>query len=606
MIEEKLKNITTGPGVYLLKNAKGKILYIGKAKALRARLRSHFKPGRDEDARHHALMRGVTEFDTIVTDSEVEALILEANLVKEHKPRYNVNLKDDKSYPYIRVTNETFPRIFITRKIVKDGSQYFGPYTDVGTMRRIMSGIRRIFPIRTCQLQITEKTIRERKHKVCLNYHIGKCRGPCEGFISVSDYQWIVDQVVLFIQGKDERVIRAVREQMEERAADKRYEDAAVLRDQIRLIEGFRDRQKFADASFADRDILAVASQGRDAVGVVFNVRDGKVVNRQHFQMNAVDGVPDSEVMDRLLKQAYIKSDTVPGEILLSSATSDAPPIESWLTEKRGGRVRLLVPQRGDKAKLVALCRKNAGLLLAEIRIQRERAAEKPASSVAALKDDLGLKQPPKRIEAFDISNIQGTDSVASLVVFENGKPKKSEYRKYRIKTVEGADDFASMAEVVERRFTRLLNEDRELPDLVLVDGGKGQLSSAVSVLARLGIEDQPIIGLAKRLEEVFVPGLSDPQNIPKHSPGLHLLQHLRDEAHRFAVSYHRQRRRKRTIHSELDDIPGIGEKRRNALLKAFGSVEAIRKASVEEVTDVEGMNRKLAEELKKFLSKVD
>ena len=578
-------------------------MYIGKAKALRTRLRSHFKPGKEEDPRHHALMRGVSDFDTIITDTEVEALILEANLVKEHKPRYNVNLKDDKSYPYIRVMSELFPRIFITRRIIRDGSQYFGPYTDVGTMRRIMAGIRRIFPLRTCQLSITDDTIAKKKHKVCLNYHIGKCRGPCEGFITTDDYRWIVDQVVSFIQGKDERVIQTIRSRMEALASEKRYEEAAGLRDQIRLIEGFRSRQKIVDASFADRDILASASEGRDAVGIVFNVRHGKVVNRQHFQMSMADGVGDEEIMERLLKQVYLRSDSIPREILLSSGTRDASSIMTWLVEKRGGSVRTTVPQRGEKAKLVELCRKNARLLLEEIKLQREKLVEKPAPSVTALQNDLGLDRPPKRIEAFDISNIQGTDSVASLVVFENGHPKKSEYRKYKIKTVEGADDFASMAEVVERRFTRLLNEDQQLPDLVLVDGGKGQLSSAVSVLSKLGLEDQPIIGLAKRLEEVFVPRLSDPQNIPKHSSGLHLLQRVRDEAHRFAVSYHRQRRKKRTIHSELDDIPGIGEKRRNALLKAFGSVGGIRKASVEELEVVEGMNRMVAEVVIKNLN---
>jgi len=602
-IQDKLKRAPQKPGVYLLKDAKGKILYAGKAKVLRARLRQHFNPGKDEEPRHHLMMSKVHDFETVITDSEVEALIMESNYVKEHRPKYNVNLKDDKSFPYIRVTAEPYPRIFITRTVVHDGSKYFGPFTDVLILKRLMAAIRRIFPIRPCKLHITQNTIRTKKHSVCLMYHIGRCPGPCEGYISESDYGHMVEQVASFIRGKNKRLVKELEIQMKEFAAIRDYEQAAHVRDQIRYVENFQRKQKVMEVKDSDRDIMVIASEDCVACGLVFHIRDGKLINRMHYVLNGTENQSASEIMRAFLQQYYIKAEFIPKEILLSASIAETDDLIAFLEDKRKGKVVLQVPQKGEKARLMEMCKKNAQLLLDELCLQKEQQDQRIAGPVEALQKDLGLDHPPHRIEAFDNSNIQGTDPVASLVVFENGKPKKSEYRKYKIKTVHGADDFASMAEVVERRITRLLKEGKEMPDLFLVDGGKGQLSAAVDVLQKFQMEDQPIIGLAKRLEEIFRPGISDPQTLPKSSPSLHLLQQVRDEAHRFAITFHRSLRKKRTVHSELDDIKGIGEKRRKALLKTFGSVESIRKASVDELAGVGGMNRKAAEDILKYLS---
>jgi len=528
---------------------------------------------------------------------------MEANFVKEHRPKYNVNLKDAKSYPYIRVTAESYPRIFITRTIVRDGSEYFGPFTDVLTLKRLMAAIRRIFPLRTCKLHITKETIQNKKHSVCLLYHIGRCPGPCEGYIPKQDYGHIVTQIASFIRGKSKDLVKELEAQMQEFAVNQEFEQAAFVRDQIRYVVRLQRKQKVMDAKQADRDILVVASEDCIACGVVFHVRDGKLINRLHYVLNGTENKFLSEIIQAFIKQYYVRSDFIPHEILLSHFVEEVDDLTLFLQNQRKGKVSLQVPQRGEKARLMEMCRKNAQFLLDELCLQHSQKEKRIAGPVEALQHDLGLEHPPMRIEAFDNSNIQGTDPVASLVVFENGKPKKSEYRKYKIRTVQGADDFASMAEVVERRFTRLLKEGREMPDLILVDGGKGQLSAAMGVLQKFQLEDQPIIGLAKRLEEIFRPGISDPQTLPKSSLSLHLLQQVRDEAHRFAITFHRSLRKKRTVHSELDDIPGIGEKRRKALLKAFGSVAGIRDASIDEIARVDGMNQKAAETLLNHLN---
>lgn len=602
VIREKLRQVPPLPGVYMLRDETGKIIYVGKAKALRNRLRSHFKPGSGEDFRHHRMMSRVQDFEWIVTDSEVEALILEANYVKEHRPRYNVNLKDDKSFPYIRLTHEPYPRVFITRKIVRDGSKYFGPYTDVGTLRMLMAAIRRIFPIRNCGLAITAESISLRKHRVCLMYHIRRCGGPCEGHVSEQDYAEQVGRVVAFIQGRDDQLLPELEKKMREMAAHQRFEEAADIRDQIRGLSLFRSRQKVAELDAEDRDIFAVAEEGPDACGVAFNARNGKIINRSHYFLENAGNRPLSEVLSSLVEQYYLRTDFIPGQVFLSEPVPDAPQISAWLSRKAERKVVIHVPSRGKKAGLMAMAVQNANLLLKELLAQREQGG-RASASVSCLQKDLGLEHPPMRIEAFDISNSQGSEPVASLVVFENGKPKKSDYRKFKIRTVQGIDDFAMMAEVVERRLSGLMKEKAAMPDLLLVDGGKGQLSAAKEVLDRLGLSSQPVIGLAKRLEEVFKPGLPDPQTIPRSSPGLRLLQQVRDEAHRFAVTFHRSLRSKRTLHSALDDITGVGEKRRNALLKAFGSVGGIRSASVEALSRVPGMNRKAAERVKQALS---
>jgi len=597
-IKEKLSRIPQTPGVYLLKKSGGKIIYVGKAKKLRNRLHSHFRAGKDSDLKHRRLMSQVEDFEYILTDTEIEALILEANLIKEHKPRYNVNLKDDKTYPYIRITSEPYPRVFITRRIIKDGSIYLGPYTDVGSLRKLISAAQRIFPIRTCTRVINSETILNKKHKVCLNFQIGRCFGPCEGRISQKEYLWNVDQVVRFIKGKNSKLLKNLNDRMLSLAKNRLFEEAARLRDEIESIKKFSYLQKVVDSVSADRDIITVASKEKESCCVVFNVREGRIINRLHFYLENREEAEPEHVISAFIKQFYMRTDFIPGEILIPFNIADREEIEEWLKKKRNGRVSIVTPKQGKKAGLMRMSLKNAELLLEEMLIQKKEAANMVLKSVETLQKDLNLKQPPVRIEAFDISNIQGKDSVASLVVFENGRPKKSEYRKYKIKTVEGPDDFRSMAEVVERRISRLLKENRPLPDLILVDGGKGQLSAASEVLLKFGLKNQPVIGLAKKLEEVFIPGYSDPQNIPKTSPALYLLQRIRDEAHRFAITFHRQRRKKRTLRSVLDDIPGIGEKRRNSLLKAFGSVEGVKKASISEIEAVAGVGKNAAQKI--------
>ena len=595
MIEEKLKRVPKRTGIYLLINDQNSVLYVGKARILKNRLRSHFHPGKKEDLRHKKLMAQVKDFEIIVTDSEIEALILEANIVKEKRPKYNINLKDDKSYPYIRVTNETYPRIFVTRKIVRDGSRYYGPYTDVTSIRQLIGAIRRIFPLRICKKSITDNTIKNKRSRVCLNYDIGRCLGPCQGLISQENYTLIIKQVVGFIQGRSHQILEDLENRMKVLSSQQRFEEAAKIRDVIRSIDLFHSKQKVVDNLFIDRDIITVASDDRDACAVVFIVREGKIVNRKHFYLEGVDRKKPEEILTAFTKQYYLRTDFIPSEIYFYGFLSDMEKLKIWLTEKKGSKVDFVFPKKGKKAHLMVMCKKNAELLLSELQAQKESSGDWVAASVKALQMDLNLQKAPKHIESFDISNIHGQDAVASMVVFKNGKPKKSEYRKFRIKTVEGIDDFRMMAEVIERRMRRLIREDKNLPDLILVDGGKGQLSAAVEVLQKLSIKGILVIGLAKRLEEVYIPDVPDPQNISKSSPSLHLLQRIRDEAHRFAVQYHRTLRRKRAVYSILDKIDGIGEKRRSALLKRFGSVEMIRNASVDEIADVKEMNRKIA-----------
>lgn len=597
-LQEKLDNLPKKPGCYMFKDSKGKIIYIGKAKVLQNRVRSYFQNGRLEGPKLERLKSKIADLETIVTDSEMEALILEMNLIKEYKPRYNVNLKDDKSYPYIRVTNERFPRIFPTRKIIRDGSRYFGPYTDVGAMRNLLKSVKRLFPIRSCNYDLTEDAVAKKKYKLCLDYYIKKCDGPCEGLIGEKEYKETVEQIVKFINGKNNQVVVELKEKMWRLAEAKRYEDAARVRDQIQSIEEFQYKQKVVTDDATDRDIVTVALEGEDACGVVFKVRDGKILGRQHFYLNGVEEEPYENVVASFLKQFYLKSDFIPDEIYLPVEIPETEPVENWLSEKAERAVRLIHPKIGQKAKLMEMGMKNAHLLLEELKLQKLKQKDYIPHNVKALQRDLHLKHPPRRIECFDVSNIQGTNPVASMVTFVNGRPKKSDYRRFKIKIKETPDDFAMMAEAVRRRYSGSLAEKLEPPDLILVDGGKGQLSTVVEVLAKLNRSEWPVAALAKRLDEVFVPGASDPQNIPKTSSGLKLLQHIRDEAHRFAVTYHRTLRRKRTIQSAVDAIPGVGPARRRALIKHFGSVSSLREATVDEIELVEGISHDLAKKI--------
>lgn len=589
-LQQKLNSLPKKPGCYLFKDKDNRIIYIGKAKVLRNRVKSYFQDGRLEGPKLHRLKSRIADFEVIVTDTEIEALILEMNLVKEYRPRYNVNLKDDKSFPYIRVTNERFPRIFPTRKIVRDGSRYFGPYTDVGSMRNLLKSVKRIFPIRSCNYDLSEEVVAQKKVKLCLDYHIKKCDGPCEGLVSVKEYQNMVDQIVNFINGKDKQVVAELREKMASLAATRRYEEAGRVRDQIRFIEDFQYKQKVVTDEATDRDIVAIALEDADACGVVFKVRDGKVLGRHHFYLNGVEEETTQHVVSEFLKQFYLKSDFVPAEIYLPVDIEDKDEIQAWLAEKRGARVKFIVPQRGQKVRLVDMAMKNARLLLDELKLQKLKAKDALHHNVKALQRDLKLSRSPRRIECFDISNIQGTDAVASMVTFVNGRPKKSDYRKFKIQVKDTPDDFAMMAEAIRRRYSGSLADKMDTPDLIVVDGGKGQLSTALTALREIGKEALPVAALAKRLDEVFLPSSPEAQNIPKTSSGLKLLQHLRDEAHRFAITYHRSLRKKRTIQSELDDVPGVGPSRRAALLKYFGSVKGIKEATVDELEIVEGI----------------
>ena len=598
-LREKLDNLARKPGVYLFKDRKGEILYIGKAVVLRQRVRSYFQDGHDKDYKTQRLVSRIVDLETIITDSEVEALILEANLVREYKPRYNINLKDDKSFPYIRVTNEPFPRIFPTRKVVRDGSRYFGPYTDVQTMRELLKTIKRLFPVRSCNLQLSQESIERGKFKVCLDYHIKKCQGPCQGLVSQDEYRHTIEYVVSFIAGRSRRVVDELNARMQTAAQALRFEEAARLRDQLNALEIFTQKQKVVDGTLQDRDILAMAIHEDDACCVVFKVREGKVIGRQHFFMSHVEGEELLSVQNAFMEQYYLHTDDIPGEILVPEQPGEeGTAMRNWLAQKRNGPVELLVPQRGDKAQLLKMCQRNAQLLLDELRLQREKSADFVAGSVKALQADLRLPKTPVRIEAFDISNIQGTDPVASMVCAVNGKAMRSEYRRFRIRSKDTPDDFAMMHEAVSRRYRRLLAEQKPFPDLILIDGGKGQLNAALEALKQAGVHDQPIIALAKRLDEVFIPGVAESQMIRRESSGLRLLQRIRDEAHRFAITYHRALRHKRTIHSDLQTISGLGPARRDALLRHFGSIKKIKTASVEELQTVKGIPAGLAREI--------
>ncbi len=588
-LSEKLENLPTGPGVYQHKDAEGKVLYVGKAKNLRNRVRQYFQKSRAVDPRIERMLSRATDLEIIVTDSEVEALILEANLIKKLKPRYNVTLKDDKSYPYIVITHEPFPRVFVTRQIRRDGSRYFGPYTDVKNVRAALKAIRDLFQIRSCNYLIDDEAIRKKKIRVCLDYHIKKCGGPCEGLVSGSAYNAMIEQVASLLRGKTETLIRSLREEMDAHAEALRYEDAAVLRDRIRGLEAYAEKQKAVDLDQIDRDILAFAAEGNDACGVIFKLRDGKMVGRQHYYMGNVEGKSETEILETLIQQYYLEADYIPKELFLPADVENREPLVRWLSERRGEQVSLIVPEEGEQAKLVRLTANNARFLLDDLKVQKLKRAGGIPFGVQALQKDLRMAKPPRKIECFDISNTQGTDSVASMVVFVDGKPRKSEYRKFKIRSVEGPDDFASMREVIRRRYRRLLDEQGTVPDLIMVDGGKGQLSAAREVLLELERRDQPVIGLAKRLEEVYLPDESEPELIAKASGGLKLLQQVRDEAHRFAITFHRSLRAKRTLQTELDLIEGVGKARAKELLEAFGSVQGVKFATAEQLTEVVG-----------------
>ena len=580
-LNEKIKNIPTKPGVYQFKNDVGEIIYIGKAKNLRTRVRSYFQKNKYQTPKNQSMIKRITDLDWIVVSTEVEALLTEANLVKEHKPHYNINLKDDKSFPYIRITREPYSRIFITRDIVKDGSRYFGPYTDVYLLRRSLKAVHKIFPIRSCDFYLDQEVISAGKVDLCLDYHIKKCEGPCQNLVSQKDYNGMIKRVVQFLQGKTKETENYINKQMSVAADEMRYEDAAMYRDQLAAVKSFKEKQRKVAADFDNRDVFAMAKQDNMCVTVIVRIRNGRIHSIEKISINIGDE-RDADIFESVITQFYLNSDFIPKTINVADVPTNKKQLLVWLKEKRNGPVHIQVPRRGEKAREIRLAAQNAKLLVGEWIINRKKRRELIPKMVQQLQEDLQLKIPPRRIEAFDISHLGGTNTVASMVCFIDGKARKSEYRKYKIKTVVGIDDFAAMREVVFRRYRRLKSEQATLPDLILIDGGKGQLSMAISALRELGLDYLTVIGLAKRLEEVFVPGHSDAQSIPRQSPGLILLRKIRDEAHRFAITFQKQKRNKQVRTSIFDSIDGMGPKRVQSLFIVFQDIESIAQANTD------------------------
>ena len=605
-IQEKLKTLPSKPGVYLFKNKAGKVLYLGKAKSLHSRVRSYFQKSRLFDPRLQSFIDKTTDFEFIVTDSDVEALILEANLIKKYKPRYNINLKDDKSYPYIRITAEDFPQVYPTRKVIRDGSTYFGPYTNVKDMRYALTTLKRLFAIRSCKYNLSDEVVAKKKVQLCLDYFIKKCKGPCQGLQSKEDYTQTIAKVREFLKGKTTNILSELQQQMHEFAAKQKFEEAAMIRDKIEALDKYRNTQKMVMDDHSERDFFAIAQEDDDACAVIFKIREGKIIGRVHYYLSDVLNSSAQMVLQHFVNQYYTNSDEIPSEIFLPFDLDDMATIEDWLSSRIDRRVKIIIPKVGDKRKLIEMCGKNAQYLLEELKLQKYKAREYVPNNVRSLQRDLRLKNLPRYIECFDISNIQGKDPVASMVSFHDGRPKKNAYRRFIIKSKDSPDDFAMMREVIQRRYTRLLREKQKLPDLIVIDGGKGQLSSAIVVLEQLNLKNQPIIGLAKRLEEIFIPGYQDAQMLPKTSSSLKLLQHIRNEAHRFAITFHRERRKKRTLISSLEKIPGIATKRRDLLLKTFGSIKEMKKLTIQEIKERSKIPNALAQKIYDFLHHAD
>jgi excinuclease ABC subunit C len=589
-LRRRAGRLPENPGVYIMKNERGRVIYVGKAKSLKSRVKSYFQKKEALDTKTAALVDRISSIDYIATRNEVEALVLECTLIKEHRPRYNIQLKDDKRYPFIKLTiNETFPRLYIVRNVASDGAEYFGPYTDAGAVRRTLRLIASIFPLRNCPGRKFTKRKRE-----CLNFHIEQCLAPCTGRVEESDYRELVNQVRLFLKGRNSELARSLQDRMQRLSEDKRYEDAAVVRDQLASIGKLTERQLAVSPGGKDEDVVALAREGNRSCGVVMKVRDGRILGTESFVIPADKEIGSTQVFDSFLELYYHSTSEIPPVLVLQFEPSDKDLLERWLSDRTGRRVRLTVPRRGKKKKLVGLAYRNASLrILAEMRPDSRSVAV-----LDELKKELDLPVTPFRIEAYDISNLQGNDAVGSMVTFVNAKTNKSGYRRFRIRSVDQIDDFAMIAEVIGRRFRRLVEEGAARPDLVLIDGGKGQVSSAKKALSELGFDDIPVIGLAKKFEEIHREGVRDPLKLPRRSAALKLLQRIRNEAHRFAIEYHRKLRSKGIEHSELDEIEGIGEKRKRLLIAHFGSLEGLKSAEVKQIAEVEGIGEKIARKI--------
>ncbi len=585
MLQEKIDHLPVEPGVYVYRNAQGKIIYVGKARSLRSRVRSYFQESRPLDLKTQHLVSEIADLEYIVTDSEVEALILESTLVKKNQPRYNVNLKDDKSFPYLKLTvNEPYPRIFITRRIKKDGALYFGPFLPASYARRTIKLANKYFKLRTCNLEISGQSPRP-----CLDYQMKRCLGPCvAGLCTKEQYDRAVEDVKLLLSGKTDDLIRELDHRMNEAAEDMRYEAAAVYRDWIAMVRDISERQKMALEGQDDCDLFGYHQEGSQLALEVFAMRGGRVVGRREFYWEDLISFDPGEFFSQALNQYYLQGTFTPKEIYIPADIDDAEILESWLSERKGNRVYIRSPRQGLKSEMLDLVMRNAQISFeTRFRIMKSKGEE----LLKPLQDVLGINSLPRRIETFDISHVQGTDTVASMVLCLNGEMKRNGYRKFKIESVKGPDDFAAMREVVHRHYENVLEQDEgNLPDLVLIDGGKGQLSAAVSALNDLGLESQAVAAIAKKEEILFVKGRENqPIELPKDSPVLHLIQMMRNEAHRFAVAYHRKRRELRDFDSELMDIPGIGEVRKKVLLRAFGSLERVKRAAFDELAPYVG-----------------
>lgn len=610
-----LKELPASPGVYIMRDAEGKVIYVGKAGVLKNRVRQYFQKSRDVSPKVSLMMTYVADFEWIVTANEIEALILESNLIKKYRPKYNIRLRDDKHYPYLKLTlDETFPRLVMVRSRGHDKAKYFGPYTSSNAMHEMVNVIKTLYPLRTC------KKKEPQNNRPCLNFHIGKCLAPCVDNVTQARYADMISEVTDILEGKRDSLIKKLQKKMQQHAEKMEFEEAARIRNQIQAIQQSTSKQKIDLSTEGNWDIIALVREGDEACAQIFFVREGKVVGRKHFFLQGTTEHQNGEILAAFLEQFYTASDEIPSEIVVNTLPIEehVQLLKSWLSEKRGTKVEIKLAQRGVKAKLLSMVEENAKLMLS-VKLARKNKDEIANQALNEIKQAFDLADIPSRIECFDISNIQGTNTVASMVVFVDGKPANDQYRRFQIKTVEGPNDFASMEEVVERRFKHGREEEELIAsgelveekakfypfaDLMIIDGGKGQLATAVRQMERYGL-DIPIAGLAKREEELFLPGKSTPLILPRDSEGLKMLQRLRDEAHRFAITYHRKKRNAAMTVSMLDGIPGIGKKRRSALLQHFKSIKRIAEASIEDIAQVEGMNKKLAQQLKESIEQV-
>lgn len=615
-IDEELGKLPDQPGVYIMKDLGGQIIYVGKAISLKKRVRQYFQSSRNNPPKVNAMVKHIHEFEYIIVDNEVEALILEANLIKKHKPKYNILLRDDKQYPYIKVTtNEPFPRVLKTRRVLKDGAKYFGPYPSAYAVNDTIDIIRNLYPIRTCNRNFEKQG---KKTRPCLNYYIGRCLGPCQGNVNKEKYMEMIDEIIMFLSGKEDKLIEIIEEKMKKASENLDFESAAKYRDQINSLNIILEKQKMVSANIIDQDVIGMA-KGIDEVCIqIFFIRAGKIIGREHFILSDTFNEDRKEILSSFIKQFYLGTAYIPKEIFIEDEIDDIEAVSKWLTDKRGNKVTLRVPKRGEKSKLMEMVRKNAMDMLNQHGDKFLRKQKEEENALEQLKCVLGLDSLPKRIEAYDISNISGVSSVGSMVVFEQGRPKKSDYRRFKIKTVRTPDDYKSMEEVIRRRFKRGLKEKEIIkenklelkgfsifPDLIMIDGGKGQVNIALNVLKELDL-DIPVCGLVKD-EAHSTRGIiynNQEINLEERSPGFRLIYKIQEEAHRFAISYHRSLRSKKMFKSELDDIKGIGEKRKKELLKYFHTIDNIKKASIEELAQVNSMNRRVAEDLYNHFNK--